>query len=438
MRLPENKMLGVVLTMAVLLISSHALADQRPQGEQPADAKRELSAAVPVLADIIPLAAKLTGRLAALENAIEGGPEDSAIEGQYAGVEANLNSLAGQFQLLKDSKDTSYNKFVKLKEAIEQENNSFEKISKPLGQEITQLGAWRSEWLAERKNWNAWQSSLLKEGEIDQLNSTFAKVNNTIDTALNIVVPQLGAMLSVQEKAARIQSKIDAIAADLDGLILAERRDVLVDVSPPMFSPRYFSQFGSELWFAVRNGLDAIAWPGSRFFARQGWIVLLQGLLAFVFIIAVYRNKLVLKDSKRWRFLAERPFSAGLFFGTIMTVLLYIYEGVPASWELAYTIVGGVSFARLTGGLVDASWKRQFVYGLLIILTLTRLMYVVSLPLPLLRLYVVLTALVGLFFCLRWAGESVRQNNARLYPVCLVASIGGVTFRSPHNCAALG
>ena len=361
MRLPENKMLGVVLTMAVLLISSHALANQQPQGEQPADAKRELSAAVPVLADIIPLAAKLTGRLAALENAVEGGPEDSAVEGQYAGVEANLNGLAGQFQLLKDSKDASYNKFVQLKEATEQENKSFEKISKPLGQEITQLGAWRSEWLAERKNWNAWQSSLLKEGEIDQLNSTFAKVKNTIDTALNIILPQLGAMLSVQEKAARIQSKIDAIAADLDGLILAERRDVLVNASPPMFSSRYFSQFGSELWFAVRNGLDAIAWPGSRFFARQGWIVLLQGLLAFVFIIAVYRNRLVLKDSKRWRFLAERPFSAGLFFGTIVTVLLYIYEGVPASWELAYTIVGGVSFVRLTGGLVDASWKRQFV-----------------------------------------------------------------------------
>ena len=42
-------------------------------------------------------------------------------------------------------------------------------------------------------------------------------------------------------------------------------------------------------------------------------------------------------------------------------------------------------------------------------------MYMVSMPLPLLRLYVVLTALVGLFFCLRWAGESGRLNEARLY-----------------------
>jgi len=154
MRLPEKKIVAVVLSMAVLLISSRALADQQPKGEQPADAKRELSTAVPDLADIIPLATKLSGRLTALENAVEAGLEDAAVEGQYAETEANLRSLAGQLQLLKDSKDASYNKFVKLKTAIEQENKSLEKISQPLSDEITRLGAWRSEWLAERKNWN--------------------------------------------------------------------------------------------------------------------------------------------------------------------------------------------------------------------------------------------------------------------------------------------
>jgi len=425
MKVIAEKIVAVVLSMAVLLISSRALANQQTQGEPPGDAKREVSTKAPDLADIIPLATKLSGRLAALENAIESGLEDSAVEGQYAEIEANLRTLAGQFQLLKVSKDASYNQFVELKEAIELENKSFEKISKPLGQEISRLGAWRSEWLAERKNWNEWQSSLLKEGELDQLNSIFAKADNTIDTALNLVLPQLEAMLSAQEKAGSIQADIIAIAADLDSLILAERREVLVDASPPMFSSRFFSQFGSELRYAVQNGLDAIVWPDSRFFAQDGWIVLLQGFLFLVVIIAVYRNRPVLKDSKRWRFLAARPFSAGFFFGTAATLSLYKYMGVPPTWELLYSIVGGISLARLIGCLVDASWKRQFVYGLVIVLILTRLMYVVSLPLPLLRLYVVLTALVGLCFCLRWAGESVRQNDARLYvwSLWLVASL---------------
>ena len=100
----------------------------------------------------------------------------------------------------------------------------FEKISRPLGKAIRRLGLGeRSGW--RRKNWNEWQSSLLKEGVLDQLKSTFAKANDTIDTALNLVLPQLEAMLTVQEKAGRIQTKIIALAAELDGLILAKRRE---------------------------------------------------------------------------------------------------------------------------------------------------------------------------------------------------------------------
>ena len=97
------------------------------------------------------------------------------------------------------------------------------------------------------------------------------------------------------------------------------------------------------------------------------------------------------------------------------TVLIYEYEGVQATWELAITIIGGISFARLIGGLIEASWKRQFVYGLIIVLIVTRLLDVLSFPLPLFRLYMVLTALAGVLLCLRWAGESRRHKDSNFY-----------------------
>jgi len=57
----------------------------------------------------------------------------------------------------------------------------------------------------------------------------------------------------------------------------------------------------------------------------------------------------------------------------------------------------------------------KFVYGLVIILLGTQLLQAISLPIPLFRLYTVLTALVGLVFCWRWAAESVRQKDERFY-----------------------
>ena len=415
MRLPAKKILGAVLPIAVLLISSHALAEELTNGDQTSGAKREVSVSAPDLADIIPLAAKLSGHLATLENKVTGVLDVSEFERKYTKIEANLKSPTAQLQQIKDSKEGRFNKLVELREAIKRENRLFEEISKPLNEAIRQFGAWRNDWQAEKQRWNEWQSILLEDRDLDQLKPTFAKTMGTIDTALEIVLSQLKSMLAVQEKAGNIQAKIFALTAELDSLLLAARPGVRDIISPPMFSSRYVSQLESGLWYAVQKGLDAVSWPGSRFFARQGWVILFQGFISLFLCIAVYRNRPVLNDSKRWRFLAARPFSVGLFFGTIVAILFFEYRGVPETWELLNMIVVGVSFVRLLGALNETSWKRQFVSGLIIVLIVTRLMYMISLPLPLFRIYTVLTALVGLLLCLWWARKSGRHKDPGFY-----------------------
>ena len=422
-----KKILVVVLPMAVLLLLSHGLAQEKSQGEKTSGAERELSAPAPNLADIIPLAGKLSGRLAALENRVVGLLDVSEIERECAEIEANLKGPAGQLQQLKEAKDYKYNKLVELKGILGKENRLFEEINKPFSQAIHQLGAWRKEWLTEKNHWDKWQSALLMEGELDQLKSTFEKAHDTIGTALNLIIPHLEAMLAAQKKAGNIQEKISALDVELNALIEDERRSTLLDETPPMFSSHFISQFKSvELWSAVIKGPGEVSWPDSRFFARQGWIVLFQGLLSLFVIITVYRSRQLLSESKRWRFLAARPLSAGFFLGYMATVLIYEYQGVPAIWKLANIIVGGISFARLMGGLIETSWKRQFINGLMIVLITTRLMDVLSLPLPLFRLYTFVAALIGLLFCLRLAGESIRYNASGLYAWSL--RLGAIFF----------
>lgn len=426
MKLFAEKIFALVLPLAVLLLSSNVLAHEESQVNQPADARPELSLTVPDLADIIPLAAKLSGRLADLENKVKGGPDISALDRKFTGVESNLKGPAGQLQQLKDSRDRRYTKLVELKEEIELEKESFEDITKPLNEAILQLGAWRSEWLAEKQRWNQWQSVLLKEGALDRLEAAFAKTDVTIEAALNLIRPQLEAMLTVQEKAGNIHTRLNALAAELDSLLLAGREGVLLEKFPPMFSPTYFSQFSSGLWYAVQKGLNNISWPDSQFFARHGWTVFIQGLVSLVVIVAIFRNRQKLNDSKHWRFLAARPISGGFFLGVMTTLAFYEYVGIPAMWKLAYTVVGLISFARLTGALVDTTWKRQFVYGLITVLIVTRLLNVVGLPLPLYRIYTVLAALVGLIFWLRWAVDSRHHKDFSLYTWLL--RLGSVFF----------
>ena len=415
MRQPARKILRVVLPIVVLLIWSHVLAQEQSNGDQTPETKRDLSGSIPDLADIIPKAAKLSGDLAALENRVTGVLEVSEFEKKYAEIEENLKGPAAQLQQVKDSKDGKFHKLVELRKVIERQNKLLEEISRPLNEAIRQFGVWRNDWQAQKQHWNQWQSALLEDGDIDQLKSTFEKATDTIDKALEIVLAQLNSMLAVQARAGNIQAEIIALRTQLDSLLLAARSGVRVNMSPPMYSPQYFSQFSTELWYALQKGLGEISWPDSLFFDQQGLIVFLQFCLSLFVIIAVFRIRLVLMDSKRWWFLAARPFSAGLFFGTLASMWFYEYRGFQDTWGLVIITVASVAFARLIGALKVASWKKQFVYGLIIVLVVTRLLQVIMLPMPLFRIYTVLTALLGLFFCWRWARESVHRKDAGFY-----------------------
>ena len=69
-----------ILSMTMLLIFSFGLALAQPQGGQQPTAEQAASPAAPELADIVPLAARLTGRLAELKKTIQTGLDAAAVE----------------------------------------------------------------------------------------------------------------------------------------------------------------------------------------------------------------------------------------------------------------------------------------------------------------------------------------------------------------------
>jgi potassium efflux system protein len=416
MRRQGKRIFRIVLLMATFLLASRTPAYEQPQENQTTAVKPEPPPKTPGLADITPLAAELAGRLATLQIKITDGLDVSEAETKYEEIRANLKNQTVELQRLKDLKDFKYNKLVVLREAVKREHERFDEISEPIYREIGQLGAWRQEWLEEKRRWNEWENSLVKEQGLDQLQSTFVKANGTIDAALNLVFPHLKSMLEVQEKAGLIDTKLQVLTAELDALAAKEHRNTLLDESPPMLSFEFLSQFrSSDLWYRFQRALVEISWPGSRFFAQQGWIVLLQGFLLLLASIAIYRNRVALNQAKRWQFIAARPLSAGLFLSVMTPLLIYEYQGAPAVWRLSNSIVAGITFARLIGALIEASWKRQFIYGSTIVYIMNRTLHVFNLPLPLYRLYLGVTALVGLFFCLLWARESLRRKDSGFY-----------------------
>ena len=83
--------------------------------------------------------------------------------------------------------------------------------------------------------------------------------------------------------------------------------------------------------------------------------------------------------------------------------------------KLANIFVCGIAFTRLASGLLEESWKRQLASGAIILLIVTRFIYLFNVPLPLERLFIFSTALIGIFFCLRWMKANSLLKQSRVY-----------------------
>ena len=399
------------LFQAVLLLTL-LLAPGRLVAQSPA-ATTAPPPRVPELAEIIPLATAVSGRLARLERASADGVALSRVEQQLRDISARVDEYAAQFLALQTATGLWEGRLPQLKAEIKRTGDALAGVSKFVAEKVRTLGNLRKEWLAEQQRWNAWQAAVLQDEPLENITTAVTKTHGAIETALGLLRQQLSPLLAIQEHAGTLQTRINTLSAEVEGLLSLSPGGIRADASPAMFSAQYFAQLAAALSTGVHTGLVQIAWPDKSFLARQGWLIVLQGVLSLMLALVLVRYRPQLEHVEHWRFVAKRPMAAGLLVG-VMSVVVF-YESPPDMVRLALGVLVGMAFVRLLAGLGEGGWRRQFVYGLLILSIMTNLVYVLGVPLALFRLYILVAALVSLLCCLRWAAASRRLREARLY-----------------------
>jgi small-conductance mechanosensitive channel len=396
--------------MTVLILTGSPAA-QESKALEPDNDKVADSSELPNIADLIPLASELSGRLAILEKKIAVNLQVSAVEEEFSKIVANVEDHAAELRRFKALANYRYRHLLELMEALDSEGKSLAAASEPLIHVIRQLGASRTSWSDERKRWDVWQSFFSKDESLDEIQAAFTGVQATIDRAQNLITQHLRRLLVVQQKAGIIQSRINVLMVEVEGLIVYKHGYIKTKSSPPFFSKRYFDQFESVLWYAFRRGLTDVSWPGKQYFVRQGWVVFSLGLLSLVLATIIFMYRRQLEGSESWRFVGKRPFAAGFF--VCFASFNFLYTSVPSTVAFAVYLVAVISFARIIRFFLEKTWMRLIVGGMLCFLATTRLLYMINLPLPLFRLYFISAALAGLAFCLWQIVAGRRRKESR-------------------------
>ncbi|MDH3802338.1 MAG: hypothetical protein OEU80_09665, partial [Deltaproteobacteria bacterium] len=414
----------LLMLMLIFLILSGGLAAQEPSASQPYPTQEEKVPSVPSLAELSPLATQLAARSAVLEKYIAAVSDLPAAEQSLAEIVERQEKLSGQLKELKTTGLYSYYHLAELKAAIGIEANSLQRTVNSLTEAISQIEIWKIEWLDKRKRWKELRSSVPKNVPVRTMAPTFARAQDIIDRSVNLIKQQLKSLLAVQQRAGEIQDGMYSLKVEVDDLLWAVRHDTWEKSAPSMFSSKYYSRFSEGLWEELRTGLSIVSWPGRQFLQRHGWLIFLQVFLSLVLMAGIVRHRSLLEGEERWRFIARRPLAAGIFVG--FTPLLPLYGPVPGTWALALSTVLIIALARLVGRVVIVFWKRWLVYALAIYLITTKFLGVFGLPLPLFRLYVFSTALIGMVLCIQRSLENVRSGGSLLYTWIL--RLGGLVF----------
>ena len=412
------------MLMFIFLTLSGGLAAQEPKASQPSPTPEEKEPSVPSLAELSPLATELAERSAVLEKDIAAVFDLSAAEKSLAKIVKRQKKLSGQLQDLKTTGGYGYYHLAELKVGIGIEVNSLQKTVDSLTEAINQTGIWETEWLNESKRWKELRSSVPKHVPLKTMAPTFARAQDIIDRSVNLIKQQLKFLLAAQQRAGEIQAGMYSLKVEVDDLLLAVRHDVWEKSAPSMFSSKYYTQFSKGLWEELQKGLSIVSWPGRQFLQRHGWLVFLQFFLSLALTASIVRHRSLLEGEERWRFIARRPLAAGIFVG--FTPPLSLYGPIPGTWALALSAVVTIALARLVGGGVVKFWRKWLVYTLAIFLITTKLLRVFGLPLPLFRLYVFSTALIGMVLCIWRSVESVRSGGSLLY--AWILRLGGLVF----------
>jgi potassium efflux system protein len=424
------KQVRVVLLLAILLLLSFTLNGttygQNNKVAEPVAEEKKKPPLAPSVAEIVPLATQLAERSAAFESELTNLFNFSEAEENLVKIAKETGKISEQLQALKTAGNYGYDQLAELKGEINRQADSLENIIQSLTIAINETDSWKEEWSKERQRWKDLRSSIPKDVPIKSVAPTFARAEKTINRTLALITKKLTSLLALQQETGNIQSGLYSLRQEIDDLILAMRGEIWSKTADSMFSSDYYAQFAAGLWGELRKGVDSLSWPGRRFLQRQGWLFILQILLSLAVTVNIRRNRALLEQYERWRFIARRPFAAGIFFGFF--VLMLFYNTPPATWRLALNLILMIALSRLLGGFIEKVWRKRVVYALAAFLIATWVLQALRLPLPLFRLYIFITALAGMFLCLWRAGVSSRRKGPLLYIWTL--RLGGLIFLS--------
>ncbi len=380
-------------------------------------------------------AAELKVQLTDLENRVAAFPDADAAAGAFVAIKENLSELETRLKLLDpDRLYLNFDYVTSWQFSLNAQKEAFEEILEPITSALHNLEQAQQFWDDEQRRWLELQTALPPRIITDSVEAAIDAASQAIDNARQIITENVNRLLTAQLDAITIQSRIHTLNAIDDKFIDQAPLKYLRQSIPSLFSFAYYAPFNRQLLVELRQGIRRVSWPDDAFLAQGKWVVMAQLLIMSVITGVIRRNRNYLKTHAGQGILARRPVAAGSFIGFF--ILIGAFNATPPLWGLILAVIIAVSGAALLGGIAERQWEARLFYGLAIFVCITALFRLITLPMPLFRIFVSVAALIAAIFWFWPTIVSTRSSQA--VPNEWALRLGGLIFLAIFLSEALG
>ncbi len=346
-------------------------------------------------------------------------------------------TLDQRLKELGDPEQWSFERLLETRSVLITQLGSLNVIFESLSAKLTILDNARNQWQQRKTFWIEWKNYLLKENTEFPV-AAFDQADEKITALLKKIADASGQLIAVQQQVVLVQDGNDATVRQIDTALKNLRSQIFKKTARSLFSSAFYRQFDSELITQVKDNFKLVQWYRESYLHDYWWVAVVQLslALALAFNLRKHRKK---NDASQWNILFRHPWAAGLFVA--FATLSPLYKAPPLAWTFYLLLVSVIAACILVAGIVPERRHALLVWLLAFIYLISMFLQVIGLPLPFLRLYLVVLSFIGIPL-LVWMCSLSRKNKDSwqlvigqrigiiLLAISLIAQLGGYSTLS--------
>lgn len=380
---------------------------------------------LPGVAEVVPRASRVVTQGLQAKSQIATLRRTESVQAQLRTIRTTQQELDSRMGQLGATVNWNSDRLLEIRGRLSDQESSLQKLLDGLSLQVSQLDQIQKEWREKRIFWERWEKAI-RAPERKTTQSAFRQARTTIEAVLRQASEGATPLVSLQQEVTALQNKnLDALRR-IDDALSAIRRQTFRKNGPSFANRAYYRQFNDRLWTSFRSGIAEVQGITSSFLEDQGWILAAQILLALVLAGFILRFRPKVEETLEWQFIRRHPFATAIFVA--VASLSFLYSNPPGWGRLGLWVLAALSATILVSGLLQNPRKILMVNVLATLFVLLKIEQIISLPLPLYRLYLALISLLGAPFLLVLAERNRRAHEGKVTGFTWALRLGGAIF----------